>query len=267
MLRYTTDKRLHTSPRPPTRGEAALRDTFPKPKMGCSVSKPPAQDAPVTPTSEASPTKPPSSPSPAKAPVAAPTPTKTVSPPPVPPLQQKSPEQKTPVAAPLSCRTEGSDWDATPRTPRPVTPLSSDSDSDDSSDGEDDDRRCGRSTVEPDADDWFPAKLGIGGASQKCPPLQCGSCGFIVHRFRGHRWHRDIDYMHFRHFEGHSYDLGKLRAKLVPAAEYAAYSCQCAWQSTEKWKALDQWGSDPEPEGGAANGRIEWKKRKKGFNK
>ena len=50
---------------------------------------------------------------------AAPTPTKTVSPPPVPPLP--SPE-KTPVAAPLSCRTEGSDWDATPRTPRPVTP-------------------------------------------------------------------------------------------------------------------------------------------------
>jgi len=235
--------------------------------MGCSVSKPPAPDAPVTPTSEASPTKPPSSPSPAKAPVAAPTPTKTVSPPPVPPLQQKSPEQKTPVAAPLSCRTEGSDWDATPRTPRPVTPQSSDSDDSDSSDGEDDDRRCGRTSVEPDADDWFPAKLGIGGASQKCPPLQCGSCGFIVHRFSGHRWHRQIDYMHFRHFEGHSYDLVKLRAKLVPSEEYAAYSCQCAWQSANTWKALDQWGSDPAPEGGAANGRIEWRKRKKGFNK
>ena len=234
--------------------------------MGCAVSKPPAPNAPVTPTSP-SPTKPPSSPSPAKAPVAKPTPTKTVSPPPVPPLTQKSPEQKTPVAAPLSCRTEGSDWDATPRTPRPVTPLSSDSDSDDSSDGEDDDRRCGRTSVEPDADNWFPSKLGIGGAQQKCPPLQCGSCGFEVHRFSGHRWHRRIDYMHFRHFEGHSYDLVKLRAKLVPSDEYAAYSCQCAWQSTDTWKALDQWGSDPEPEGGAANGRIEWRKKKKGFNK
>ena len=235
--------------------------------MGCAASKPPAQDAPVTPTST-SPTKE-LAPSPTETPIEkpAPTPTKTVSPPPVPPLTQKSPEQKTPVAAPLSCRTEGSDWDATPRTPRPVTPMSSDSDDSDSSDGEDDDRRCGRSTAEPDADHWFPAKLGIGGASQKCPPLQCGSCGFEVHRFSGHRWHRQIDYMHFRHYEGHSYDLVKLRAKLVPSEEHAAYSCQCAWQSTNTWKALDQWGSEPAPEGGAANGRIEWRKKKKGFNK
>ena len=241
--------------------------------MGCSVSKPPAPDAPVTPTSTCSPTKTltPSDvrTSPAKTPVEAPAPTstKTVSPPPVPPLQTASPAKTPAAAAPLSCRTEGSDWDATPRTPRPVTPLSSDSDDSDSSDGEDDDRRCGRSTAEPDADHWFPAKLGIGGASQKCPPLQCGSCGFEVHRFSGHRWHRQIDYMHFRHYEGHSYDLVKLRAKLVPSTEYAAYSCQCAWQSTEKWKALDQWGSEPAPEGGAANGRIEWRKKKKGFNK
>ena len=100
--------------------------------------------------------------------------------------------------------------------------MSDSDDSSDDSDGEDDDRRCGRTSVEPDADNWFPAKLGIGGASQKCPPLQCGSCGFEVHRFSGHRWHRQIDYMHFRHFEGHSYDLAKLRAKLAPDAAFAA---------------------------------------------
>ena len=70
-------------------------------------------------------------------------------------------------------------------------------------------------------------------------------------------------YQHFRNFEGHSFDLRKLRAKLVPSPEYAAYSCQCSWQSTKEWKALEEWGCDPTPEGGAANGRLTWKKAKK----
>jgi len=226
--------------------------------MGCIGSKPPTVDAPVTPTA-ASPT--------VKAPA---TPAPTVSPPPVPPLRSPAPA-RMPGDAPLSPGA-GSDWDATPRTPRPVTPASSDSDdySDDDSDGEDDDRRCGRSAVRPDSEKVVGAaslKLGIGGSRGRCPPLHCTSCGFGVHRFAGHRWHRQIDYMHFRHFEGHSYDLAQLRAKLVVEAASAAYSCQCAWQSVSTWKALDQWGSDPAPEGGAANGRIEWRKvQRRGFN-
>ena len=35
--------------------------------------------------------------------------------------------------------------------------------------------------------------------------------------------------------------LEKLRAQLVPDADYAAYCCQCSWQSTDEWKPLDEY--------------------------
>ena len=151
------------------------------------------------------------------------------------------------------------EWDA-PSKPAAAGDESDDDDSDD----DDDDALCGRGRAEPDPAPAGSAmmKLGIGGAAQrsKCPPLHCTSCNFAVVRFSGHRWHRRADYMHFRNFAGHSYDLAKLRTKLAPDAAFAAYCCQCTWQSVDEWKPLDQWGTDPGGDGGAANGEVRWKK-------
>ena len=105
-------------------------------------------------------------------------------------------------------------------------------------------------------------KLGVGGCEfdAACPALHCTACNFGVRRFRACRWAEDADYMHFRNFNGHSYDLEKLRHKLLSDQAHAAYACQCAWQSVATWKPLDQWGTPAEPHGGAANGAIRWKK-------
>ncbi|KAJ1445796.1 retinal maintenance-domain-containing protein [Pelagophyceae sp. CCMP2097] len=105
-------------------------------------------------------------------------------------------------------------------------------------------------------------KLGIGGSAfdGRCASLHCTSCNFAVRRFAAHRWHGTADYVFFRNFAGHSYDIQRLRGMLVPAAGGAAYCCQCAWQSAEAWKDLDQWGSPPGDEGGAGNGELRWKK-------
>jgi len=107
-------------------------------------------------------------------------------------------------------------------------------------------------------------KLSIGGAEYegRLPPLQCTSCGFNVLRFSGCRWAPDVDYMHFRNFNGHSLNLEKLTSRLLVSEDSAAYACQCAWQSTSELKSLNQWGTDPGDEGGAANGELRWKRAK-----
>jgi hypothetical protein len=127
------------------------------------------------------------------------------------------------------------------------------------------------------------AVAAIGGSPDwdgSLPPLHCQSCGFDVLRFRGCRWSRHAGYMHFRNFNGHSLDLPKLGQALVACDGAAAYACQCAWQSVggggegkssegasaptpPSRKELNQWGTDPGPEGGAANGSLRWVKQRK----
>ncbi len=108
-------------------------------------------------------------------------------------------------------------------------------------------------------------KLAVGGTEwDGClAALSCSSCGFDVVRFRGCRWSATADYMHFRNFNGHSLNVPRLTEKLVVDPDAAAYACQCSWQSVVKRKDLNQWGTDPGSEGGAANGSIRWQKRKK----
>jgi len=111
------------------------------------------------------------------------------------------------------------------------------------------------------------AKLAIGGREHdgRLAELTCTSCGFDVLRFSGCKWSSRADYMHFRNFNGHSLNLEKLRGRLVVSPDHAAYACQCAWQSVKSLKELDQWGSDPSPEGGAANGTLRWSRKKRKF--
>ena len=124
--------------------------------------------------------------------------------------------------------------------------------------------------IQPDSDfSRGPGKLAIGGTEfdGRFPELHCTSCGFGVLRFRGHRWCEASTtngvYMHIRNYNGHSLNVPKLREGLSKDEEYAAYACQCSWQSARQRKELDQWGSPAEPEGGAANGKLTWGKKKK----
>jgi hypothetical protein len=123
--------------------------------------------------------------------------------------------------------------------------------------------------IAPD-DEWarFGGALALGGAADDggLPALSCSSCGFAVLRFRGCCWSSGggADYMHFRNYNGHSLNLPKLTAQLrrSPGGVGAAYACQCSWQSVVARKLLDAWGTDPSPEGGAANGSLRWQKLK-----
>jgi hypothetical protein len=106
--------------------------------------------------------------------------------------------------------------------------------------------------------------VAIGGSTDdgRLAALSCGSCGFAVLRFRGAAWSADADYMHFRNYNGHSLDLPKLTAKLVDRPGWAAYACQCAWDSASTRCDLCQWGAPPSILGGAANGLLRWNRRK-----
>lgn len=122
--------------------------------------------------------------------------------------------------------------------------------------------------VAPD-NEWarFGGALALGGSADdgSLPALSCSSCGFAVLRFRNCRWSSGggNDYMHFRNYNGHSLNLPKLTAELRQCAKGgAAYACQCSWQSVTQRKPLDAFGTDPGPEGGAANGSLRWQKAK-----
>lgn len=124
--------------------------------------------------------------------------------------------------------------------------------------------------IQPDSEfSRGPGKLAIGGPEfdGRFPELHCTSCGFGVLRFRGHRWCEVSTtngvYMHIRNYNGHSLNIPKLREGLSKDEGCAAYACQCSWQSARQQKELDQWGSPAEPEGGAANGKLTWGKKKK----
>ena len=105
--------------------------------------------------------------------------------------------------------------------------------------------------------------------SQFLPELSCTSCGFAVLRFRGAAWSSRADYMWFRNYNGHSLNVPRLTEMLVRprgsgGGEGAAYACQCSWQSIGRSrKELSPWGTDPLPEGGAANGSLRWQKKAK----
>lgn len=122
--------------------------------------------------------------------------------------------------------------------------------------------------ITPDGE-WarFGGALALGGGADDggLPALSCSSCGFAVLRFRGCCWSAagGADYMHFRNYNGHSLNLPKLMAQLRRSpGGGAAYACQCSWQSVVSRKPLDAWGTDPGPEGGAANGSLRWQKLK-----
>jgi hypothetical protein len=157
------------------------------------------------------------------------------------------------------------EWDASSKTAEPAADDEGDPLGEDECDGDDAERGLSRATPDAAPPGSAMTRLGCGGSASDatCPPLHCTSCNHGVLRFRGHRWHGDTDYMHFRNFAGHSYDLAKLRYELVADDDRAAYCCQCSWQSVADWKPLDQWGSDPGSEGGAANGSLRWKKAEK----
>ena len=133
---------------------------------------------------------------------------------------------------------------------------------------EDKDAQAPPAGVAPD-NEWarFGGALALGGAADdgSLPALSCSSCGFAVLRFRNCRWSSGggNDYMHFRNYNGHSLNLPKLTAELRQCAKGgAAYACQCSWQSVTQRKPLDAFGTDPGPEGGAANGSLRWQKAK-----
>ena len=134
-------------------------------------------------------------------------------------------------------------------------------------------------------------KLALGGSREDdgaLPELSCLSCGFAVLRFRGAAWSSRADYMWFRNYNGHSLNIPRLTAMLVRPRgdsrsggggessgvqgggsgggdEGAAYACQCSWQSIGRSrKELSPWGTNPLPEGGAANGSLRWQKKAKG---
>jgi len=108
-------------------------------------------------------------------------------------------------------------------------------------------------------------RLAIGGQDDdgKLLQLSCISCGFDVLRFRRCQWSVTTDYMHFRNYNGHSLNLNKLCLKLCHYDHGAAYACQCAWQSVTDRKDLSPLGTSPGNEGGAANGLICWKQKRK----
>ena len=133
---------------------------------------------------------------------------------------------------------------------------------------EDKDAQAPPAGVAPD-NEWarFGGALALGGAADdgSLPALSCSSCGFAVLRFRNCRWSSGggNDYMHFRNYNGHSLNLPKLTSELRQCAKGgAAYACQCSWQSVTQRKPLDAFGTDPGPEGGAANGSLRWQKAK-----
>ena len=63
-----------------------------------------------------------------------------------------------------------------------------------------------------------------------------------------------VDYLFFRYYNGHSLNLNKLRARLLPDVSGAAYACQCSWQSLAGLKELSRWGTPPGTEGGTGGG-------------
>lgn len=107
------------------------------------------------------------------------------------------------------------------------------------------------------------AKMAIGGTSydHRLPELECRSCNFAVLRFSGCAWTDDVTYMHFRNFNGHSLHLDRLREKLIVRPGFAAYACQCAWQSVEAFKPLE-WVTKPGTHGGAANEVMSWQRKR-----
>jgi len=89
--------------------------------------------------------------------------------------------------------------------------------------------------------------------------LKCTSCGYIVIRFPGVRWHRNADYYWFRNHTPDSRmpltmedDMNKLTTKLVLDPACAAYACGCSWQSVAAPMAIVKSGTPPQEPGGGA---------------
>ena len=131
----------------------------------------------------------------------------------------------------------------------------------------------GASQLRPDA--TFAPTIGctqpnsIGGSAfdGKLRKLKCTTCGTDVLRFAGARWSdgttgfEAVDYLFFRYYSGHSLNVHKLQERLIPDRKYAAYACQCTWQSVASLKKLSEWGTPPGAEGGTGGGSaaIRWK--------
>eukprot|EP00658_Telonema_sp_P-2_P042083 TRINITY_DN30165_c0_g1_i1.p1 TRINITY_DN30165_c0_g1~~TRINITY_DN30165_c0_g1_i1.p1 ORF type:complete len:115 (+),score=13.54 TRINITY_DN30165_c0_g1_i1:198-542(+) len=102
--------------------------------------------------------------------------------------------------------------------------------------------------------------LALGGGrigASTATPLRCVKCDFKVLRFAGHRWSPSVDYLFFRNFMP---SLDRMREELLPEPEYAAYACQCAWQSvmgnvTELSTSVSRC---PGEHGGSCDESIKW---------
>jgi len=62
------------------------------------------------------------------------------------------------------------------------------------------------------------------------PDFQCTNCDFQVLWIADHIWTDDAEYIFFRNYYP---DFAKLRQRLRPMKECAAYCCQCSWKSAE----------------------------------
>jgi hypothetical protein len=100
--------------------------------------------------------------------------------------------------------------------------------------------------------------LCIGGTTQRraATHLRCTKCSFKVVRLLDVRWTQSADYLWFRNFAP---DAEKLRERTELALGFAAYACQCSWQSIRGLKALVEWGTAAAPEGGTGDGTGELK--------
>eukprot|EP00941_MAST-03F_sp_MAST-3F-sp1_P002396 g2396.t1 len=88
--------------------------------------------------------------------------------------------------------------------------------------------------------------------------LLCTKCDFKVIRFPSCRWSTDANYLFFRNY---SPDKRKLSELLVPDRKYAAYACQCTWQSVKDLKPIQCGGTTAMPHGGTGGDRgndVKW---------
>jgi hypothetical protein len=81
--------------------------------------------------------------------------------------------------------------------------------------------------------------------------LICTKCDFQVARFPGCRWAENANYLFFRNYMP---DARKMREMQVKAPEYAAYACQCSWQSVRGIKAIRCRGTAAAPHGNCGQG-------------